>query len=120
MKKKPVKKPLKKTPKPPRHLSAATRLWWRWVTDEFVLEQHHLRLLELACRAWDRAETARNCIQKHGLTYKAKNGDIRPRPEVVIERNSMIAFARLLREISLDVPPPGAEVRVPRILGTGA
>jgi phage terminase small subunit len=114
------KKPLNKTPKPPRHLSASTRKWFSSVVTEFVLEDFHLRLLELCCVAWDRAQSARRGIKKHGLTYKAVNGDIRPRPEVLIERNSMVTFARLLRELALDVPPPGAEVRLPRLAGTGA
>jgi len=113
------KHPAKKTVTTPRHLSAPARLWWKWVTNEFLLEEHHLRLLELCCRAWDRAEAARRGIKKHGLTYTAKNGDVRPRPEVSIEKNAMVVFARLLRELSLDVPPPGAEVRLPRLAGAG-
>jgi P27 family predicted phage terminase small subunit len=114
------KKRPNQTPKPPRHLSASTRKWFTSIVTEFVLEDFHLRLLELCCVAWDRAQSARQAIKRHGLTYRAPNGDIRPRPEVNIEKNAMVVFARLLRELALDVPPPGAEVRMPRLAGTGA
>jgi phage terminase small subunit len=72
---------------------------------EIDLEPHRLRLLQLAGEAWDRACEARQAVAKHGLTFEGKDGP-RPRPEVAIERDARIAFARLVRDLALDVPIP--------------
>ena len=92
--------------KAPRHLNPATRKWWESVVAEYELEPHHVRLLTLAGESWDRGQQAREAIAKHGLTFVDRHGSPRARPEVGIERDSRIAFARLLRELGLDVQPP--------------
>ena len=97
----------------PKHLRPATRKWFRDVLAEYDLEQHHIRLLTLAGEAWDRGQQARAEIDRHGLTYNDGNGAPRVRPEISIERDSRLAFARLLRELDLDVVPP-AEPSRPR------
>lgn len=89
-------------PKPPKHLKTATRRWWASIVEEYVLEPHHLRLLTAASEAWDRMLDARAALKRHGLTYEDRHGAPRPRPEVAIERDSRIAFARMLREVGLD------------------
>jgi phage terminase small subunit len=97
-------------PKPPRGLRRATRAWWLSVVETYQLEDHHVRLLTLAAESWDRAQEARDAIRKHGLTYEDPKLR-RPvaRPEVAIERDSQIRFARLLRELDLDVEAPAPE-----------
>jgi len=91
---------------PPDHLTPAASAWWASVTDEFALQPHHLRLLTLAAEAWDRCEQARQALAEHGLIYTDRFGQPRARPEVAIERDNRIAFARLLRELALDVDAP--------------
>lgn len=86
----------------PRHLEAATRRWWDSVLNDYELGEHHLHLLQLACEAWDRCQAARAALGAQGLTYVDKFGNPRPRPEIAIERDSRIAFARLVREMDLD------------------
>ena len=88
--------------KPPKDLSRESARWWTNIVETYQLESHHLRLLTLAARCWDRAETARQGLRKHGLTYVDKHGVKRPSPETVIEKNCAITFARLLRELRLD------------------
>jgi phage terminase small subunit len=100
----------------PKHLRPKTKKWFREVVATFELEPHHVRLLTLAGEAWDRAEQSRQAIAEKGLTYTDRFGCPRSRPEVAVERDSRVAFARLLRELQLDAPPPG-ETRVPRIGG---
>lgn len=92
--------------KPPKHLRAETSKWWCEVLSEFALDSHHIRLLTKACEAFDRSEQAREAISKHGMTYDDRFGSPRARPECAIERDSRLAFARLVREIGLDVSPP--------------
>lgn len=43
---------------PPDHLSDESAAWWRALVQAFHFEAHHLRLLEAACTAWDRAQEA--------------------------------------------------------------
>ena len=100
--------------KAPRHLNPATRKWWESVVAEYELEPHHVRLLTLAGEAWDRCVEAREALAANGLTFTDRHGSPRARPEVGIERDARIAFARLLRELGLDVLPP-SESRPPTI-----
>lgn len=105
-----------KGPEAPSHLSEATKRWWDQVVTDYELEPHHLRLLRLAAEAWDRGQEAREAINKNGLTFFDRFGTPKARPEVAIERDSRIAFARLLRELCLDLEEP-AEARPPRRTG---
>src|SRR3954468_8975659 len=89
-------------PEPPSHLSSSTKDWWRTTVRDYDLEPHHLRLLQGAAESWDRYQQARVALAKHGLTFEDDKGMVRARPEVAIERDSRIAFARLIRELDLD------------------
>jgi len=91
---------------PPKHLRADTAAWFATVVADFDLEPHHLKLLVKAGEAWDRSEQAREAIAKLGMTYEDRFGSPRSRPEIAIERDSRLAFARLVRELGLDVAPP--------------
>lgn len=97
----------------PAHLQPRTGAWWRDTLATYALEEHHERLLTLACEAWDRAEEARNALLEHGLTYIDRFGAPHARPEVAIERDSRVAFARLVRELDLD-GEPAPDPRPPR------
>ena len=96
-------------PPAPKHLRAPTRRWFVQVTTDYALEPHHVRLLTLAAESWDRCEQAREALVA-GLTYNDRYGCPHQRPEVQIERDNRVAFARLVRELDLDVelPPPGS------------
>jgi hypothetical protein len=67
----------------------------------------------LAGEAWDRGQQARSEIEKHGITYIDRFGAPRKRPEVSIEAESRISFARILRELDLNVDPPPSGKRPP-------
>lgn len=105
----------KLNPAAPSHLKPPTKLWWRSVIDEYDLEPHHLRLLQLAAEAWDSAQAAREAIQRDGMTFVDRFGSPRARPEVGIERDSRLAFARLIRELDLDCAPPTTTPRPPAL-----
>jgi P27 family predicted phage terminase small subunit len=89
-------------PQPPSHLSASARQWWTTTVESYQLEAHHLKLLQLACESWDRSQMAREQLQREGLTIPGREGGVRPHPAVAVERDSRLAFARLLRELDLD------------------
>ena len=67
------------------------------------------RLLTACAESWDRLQQAREALAANGLTYLDRYGAPRSRPEVAIERDSRIAFARLLRQLDLDAGPPEVE-----------
>ena len=106
-----------KTKKAPKHLKSETRQWWESVVESWALDEHHVRLLTLAAECWDRCAQAREILDSEGLTYFDFRGQPKARPEISIERDSRIGFARLLRELGLDIEEPAAESRLPRVGG---
>lgn len=98
----------------PEHLQPGTRRWWAKICRTYALESHHLRLLTLAGEAWDRGQEARALVTKEGLLTLDRFGQARAHPAVAIERDSRIAFARLVRELGLDTEGP-PEARPPRV-----
>jgi phage terminase small subunit len=102
----------------PTHLKLATKRWWLAVVTDWELEEHHVRLLTLAGEAWDRCAEARELVKSQGLTFTTRLGELRVNPAVAIERDARLAFARLLRELDLDIVPPSTDVRPPRLRST--
>jgi P27 family predicted phage terminase small subunit len=103
-------------PSPPPHLSESAAQLWRTTVATYVLAEHHLRLLQLTCEAWDRVQAARAQLDREGLTIATREGGIRPHPAVAIERDSRLAVARLLRELDLDIEPPASDRSGPPVL----
>ena len=101
--------------KPPDYLNTSTKEWFKQIASDFVLEPHHLKLLEMAGQAWDEFDIARAAVAEHGQTFVDRYGQPRERPEVGIARQARTSFARLVRELALDVEPP--ESRPPRLGG---
>lgn len=101
---------------PPQHLKPATRRWWSSVIATYMLEPHHIRLLTLAGEAWDRCTEAREALVEHGTTFVDRFECPKARPEVAIERDSRLAFARMIRELALD-DTESPEPRPPRLAG---
>lgn len=100
----------------PRHLSAEAAAWWQAVTADYALEAHHLKLLQAACEAWDTMQTARRALAQHGgLTFEDASGNIKAHPAVAMQRDARVAFARLVRELDLDMGAPAEAPRPPAI-----
>jgi P27 family predicted phage terminase small subunit len=95
-------------PKPPTHLSAASRAWWTSVVADWSgLEEHHVRLLTLAAEALDRGDAARRTIAKEGAIYRDRFGAPRRHPAAAIAAEGAATFARLVRQLGLDAAEPG-------------
>ena len=93
-------------PRAPKHLCPKTRRWWSSVVNEWQLEDHHKKLLTLAAESWDRIAEAQEQITIDGVYIKDRFGQLKPHPALAVERQEKICFARLLRELDLDVDPP--------------
>ncbi len=83
------------------------------MADYGGLEDHHLRLLGLAGEAFDRAQEARKVIARDGAYFTDDAGRPRAHPALLVERDSQLRFARLMRELDLD-GEVGPDPRPPR------
>lgn len=101
------------------HLAPTTLRWIEYVQAHWDLDEHHERLLQLAAEAWDRAQQSRRALDLHGLTYVDRFGAPRTRPEVAVERDSRLAFARLLKDLDLDQEPAPGPLALGRRRGGG-
>jgi hypothetical protein len=106
--------------KPPANLRPATRKWFKSVMADYALEGHHIRLLTLAAEAWDQSQIAREVLDRDGQTYTDRFGQPKERPEISILNAARIAFARLIRELALDVDTTPEAPRAPRTRDYGA
>lgn len=104
-----------KPPTPPPHLSPATKRFWRSVVQEFVLEQHDLQLLRLACENLDGAEAARQQVAREGRIFLDAKGRPKSHPAVSQHRDCSVIATRILRELRLSDTAPDA--RPPRLEG---
>lgn len=104
----------------PGHLRPATKRWFASVLEDYDLDPHHIRLLTLAGEAWDRGQAAREIIDRDGMTFDDRFGQPKARPEIGIERDSRTSFARLLRELALDIEAPTDAPRPPRTADYGS
>ena len=60
------------------------------------------------------AQEARKLIEQEGLTFKDRFGQTKSYPAVEVERQSLLAFVRIRRELGLDVEPPDSRPPLPR------
>lgn len=100
-------------PDPPGHLSPESKQWWRRLQDTYVFQDHHLRLLQAACEAWDRAQMARETIEREGPYFQDRFGQPKAHPALSEERQSRNEFRLLTRELGLDGAP--SDSRPPRL-----
>lgn len=102
----------------PKYLSLASKKWVKQIQNDFILEQHHQKLLILCAESWDKFTDCQKILEKEGLTYKDRFGQPHARPEVKIMNDSKVIFCRCLRELNLDVEPPDSP-RPPQLVGRG-
>lgn len=107
------------TKRAPMHLRPTTRRWWSNVVRTWTLDDHHLHLLTAAASALDRAEEAREIIAAEGPYFTNRHGERKPHPALAVERDSRTLFARLLRELDLDVEQAAESSRPPALTRYG-
>jgi len=90
----------------PTHLGKRAKHFFQSIVADFEFEDHHVEILTEAANALDRAERCRLQIAKAGETFVDRWGQLRPHPLLAAERDSRALFARLLRELGLDIVAP--------------
>lgn len=88
--------------------------WRERLELEYELQSHHARIADLAAAELSRSIVAREALDENGLVMLNRFGELRPRPEVAIARQSADTFRRLLRELMLDAGP-GSGGGMPRL-----
>ena len=91
---------------PARRLRAATQKWMQGVRDKWELDTQDLMLLELAGQTWDKIFECGEDIRLHGMTYTDRLNNQKPRPTCRIQNDAISQFARLLRDLNLNLSPP--------------
>jgi P27 family predicted phage terminase small subunit len=93
-------------PQPPDHLSPTAAAWWTAVVAEFDLEAHQLVILEAAADAYDRMLECRAIVLTEGAVVRDRYDKPKTHPAALLERDSRLSLARLIRELAFDVPMP--------------
>jgi phage terminase small subunit len=95
-------------PPAPEHLSPAMKQWSTQTVEAYVLEAHHLKLLEICASSWDTMVEARDTLRREGLTVPTGDGGRKAHPCAAILRDAKAQFMVGLRELDLDEPMPSA------------
>jgi len=95
-----------KIKKSPGHLKESGRKFWRQVLRDYALKDaHHLELLAGACACLDRITEARETIDLEGAFINDRFGQRKQHPGIKVELDNKTLFARLIRELCLDITP---------------
>ena len=82
-------------PEPPAHLSERSRELWRAIVPDRALSPGRVALLQAALEALDRADQAREILDREGLTITTKStGMVHVHPLVKVERENRQLFIR--------------------------
>jgi len=94
-------------------LKKPTRVWVNELTREYLFEERHIRVLNLAAGAWDRLDDIREILGREGYQVTDRFGIAKPHPLLAEERAQKRTFAALLRELGLDLEKAGEPPRLP-------
>jgi phage terminase small subunit len=88
------------------HLSQEGKKIFRAIVGEYQIDDvAGLRVLRVACEAFDRAQAAREAIDADGMTVLDKAGQRKPHPLISCERDARNGFLAGLKALSLDLNP---------------
>ncbi len=94
--------------KPPKHLSPESQKAWRRIGTEYELTPDAALLLRAALENWDRAQQARELVNLEGIVTGGKR-----HPATDVEKQAYGLFQRFMRQLGLDIVPPGPVGRPP-------
>lgn len=91
--------------KAPKFLNTKSKEFFREVINQYQLEDHHIKILILACECLDQIEEARIQIEKEGSYYINRFDEPRPHPALKEFKDNKIIFIRLIKQLDLEVEP---------------
>lgn len=96
-------------PEPPAHLSDRAKQLWRQVVPNRARSPERLAVVQAALEALDRADAAREAIEKEGMLLRGgKIAHINPLLRV--EKDNRQLFARLWTQLNLHRDMKGVEL----------
>jgi phage terminase small subunit len=98
--------------KPPVHLSIDARRHWNRITAAYEITADAAMILETALANWDMAQAARELLRREGMVV-----DNRRHPAIETQKLGDMIFLRCMRELGLNIAPPGDVGRPPLSLG---
>jgi P27 family predicted phage terminase small subunit len=91
---------------PPKGLSRAARSWWRRLVAEYqISDAAGELLLEQSLRCFDRAEQARQVLDRDGVTTTDSRGRPKTHPATSVERDCRAGMLAALKALNLDLEP---------------
>lgn len=91
------------TIKPPKHLSARSKKLWDELVPARAKSPERQALLQTALEALDRADQAREILDREGLTTKNETtGVVHVHPLVRAEKDARKLFVRIWDQLSLE------------------
>ena len=89
--------------KAPPHLKAPERDMWAGIVTAYTFEDEaSLSLLRAALEAHQRARLCREAIDRDGLTFVDRFGQLRSHPLLTSENASRLAFVQAMKALNLD------------------
>lgn len=97
---------MKKSPAPPKHLSAEARKQYSKLVEEYsITDDGGLLILQTAFEAFDRMRMAQEQIKADGATTTDRFGQVKAHPLLTVERDSRAQFMAGIKALHLDVEP---------------
>ena len=97
----------------PKNLSKESHKFWIDILKIYQLQPHHAKILEAACRCWDRVLEARLRVETEGPYFVDRYSQPKPHPALEVETKNKNLFMRLIRELGFDLQSP-SDSRPPR------
>jgi phage terminase small subunit len=94
------------SPGVPKHLSKKAKELFQDITADYDLESHHIEILRLLCECLDRLEVCRKQLKRDGVFIVNRFGESKIHTALREEREQKVLFARLARELNLDLEIP--------------
>jgi P27 family predicted phage terminase small subunit len=92
-----------KTLAPPSHLGAVEKQMWQSIVREHVFDETSgVALLRVTLEAHERARRCREAIDKDGMTFQDKFGQVKIHPLVAAERDARAAFMSGVKALRLE------------------
>ncbi len=110
----PAASPPKAAARPAKALSPEAKAWADELIEQFQIDDTAgLMLVRLACESLDSMRQAQAEIERDGMIFADRFGQLKQHPAVLVERDSRTGIQRALKSLNLDITPPNTALGRP-------